>query len=458
MDINKPKTFRFVSYEYLPEKATAYFRYAVDELPFEEKLIFSGARKQLSHGQIDAVQHFLYYVHIAVGISYYKAFIPGIIKVETKPMSELAARFFEDFYFKGLGEFAFKNNLNLENRIRFPFSASAKPRPVSLPLARRTAVPIGGGKDSVVTLETIKRIPESIVGVSVGHHQTIAEIASVAKVPLLEIQRFLSPNLFELNKQGALNGHVPIVGILSFIFLVAAVVYDFDTIAMSNERSANSGNLLYNGKEVNHQWSKSEEFETKFQNLINAELTGEITYFSLLRPLSEFRIASIFSTMTAYHPFFSSCNRGYKITGANDTKWCGECDKCRFVFVALSAFLEKTALLKIFGRDLFLDFSNVDSFKALLGLTGHKPFECVGEFEESQAALYLLAKSPEWKAAPVIQALMRSANENGMDLRDAYEKAIRMKDTGRMPERYREAIYEISRHSGKEHHYLGCGA
>lgn len=457
MDIT-PKTFRFVSYEYIPEKATAYLRYAVDDLPFEEKLIFSGARKRLSQSRIDAVHHFLYYVHLAAGISYYKAFIPGTIKVETKPLTELAARFFEDFYFKGLGEFAFKNKLNLENRIRFPFSDAAKPQRVSLSLARRTAVPIGGGKDSVVTLETLKRIPEPIVGVSVGHHQTIGEIASIAEVPLFEVQRFLSPSLFEFNKKGALNGHVPIVGILSFIFLVAAVVYDFDTIVMSNERSANSGNLLYNGREVNHQWSKSEEFETKFQNLVSAELTREITYFSLLRPLSEFQIASIFSTMTPYHPCFSSCNRGYKITGANDAKWCGECDKCRFVFIALSAFIGKAALLKIFGRDLFSDSANVDSFKELLGIEGHKPFECVGEVEESQAALYLLGQNPEWKAAPVIMALMRSANQKGMNLKESFEKAVQIKDTGRMPGRYREAIHDISRLAGKEHYHLGGGA
>jgi UDP-N-acetyl-alpha-D-muramoyl-L-alanyl-L-glutamate epimerase len=452
-----PKTFRFVSYEYITEKATAYLRYAADDVPFEEKIVFPGANKTLSQGQVDAVHQFLYYLHIAAGISYYKAFIPGIIKVETKPMSELAARFFEDFYFKGLGEFAFKNNLDLRQKINFPISGSAEPLMVSLNLKRRTAVPIGGGKDSVVTLETLKNISEPIVGMSVGHHKTIEEIAMVAKVPLFEIRRFLSPNLFEYNKKGALNGHVPIVGILSFIFLVAAIVYDFDTIAMSNERSANSGNLLHNGKEVNHQWSKSVEFEEKFQNLISEELTQEITYFSILRPLSEFQIASIFSDMKEYHHCFSSCNRGYKITEVNDSKWCGECDKCRFVFLALSPFLGKKKILEIFDRDLFSDISKVDKFKELLGVEGHKPFECVGEFEESQAALYLLAKSPEWKDSPVITELVRCVNQKGIDLNDSFKKAVRIKDTGRMPERYREAINEISRLAGKEYHYLGGG-
>lgn len=456
--ICNPKAFRFVSYEYIAEKATAYLRYAVDEVPFEEKLVFSGANIKLSRHRVDAVHHFLYYLHIAAGISYYKAFIPDQIRVETRPLSELAARFFDDFYLKGLGEFAFKNKMDLGDKIRFPFGDSARPLMTPLNLKRRSAVPIGGGKDSVVTLETLKRITEPVVGLSVGRHKTIEEIAMIAQVPLFVIQRVLSANLFEFNKKGAFNGHVPMVGILSFIFLVAAIVYDFDTIAMSNERSANSGNLLYNGREVNHQWSKSVEFEEKFQHLVSEEMTREITYFSILRPLSEFQIASVFSDMTAYHPCFSSCNRGYKITGANDSKWCGECDKCRFVFLALSPFVEKKALLDIFGRDLFSDTSHLGKFKELLGVEGYKPFECVGEVEESQAALYLLSKRPEWKDAPVVMELMRCANQKGMDLKDSFEKSIRTTDTGRLPERYREAMNELSRLEGKKYPYMGCRA
>lgn len=185
-------------------------------------------------------------------------------------------------------------------------------------------------------------------------------------------------------------------------------------------------------------------------------MTREITYFSLLRPLSEFQIAAFFSKMTAYHQLFSSCNRGYKITGANESKWCGECDKCRFVFLALSPFLAKQTIAGIFGRDLFADMANVDKFKELLGLEGHKPFECVGEYEESQAALYLLAKSPEWQSAPVIWELMRCAKQKRLDLKDSFEKAVRIK-ADRMPERYREAIDEISRLAGKEDRYLGSG-
>ena len=452
------KTFRFASFKFDPQKTTAYLRYAADAIDFEEKLVFAGANQKLNREQIQTLNHFLYYLHIAAGISYYKAFIPDEIKVETRPMSESTARFFEKFYFHGLGEFAFRNNLDLKDRIKFPIGDSAEPNIAPLYLKRRTAVPIGGGKDSVVTLETLKSKKEPLLGVSVGQHNSIEEIAAIAEVPLFQIRRFLSPNLFELNKQGALNGHVPIVGILSFIFLVAAILYDFDAIAMSNERSADSGNMLYKGSEINHQWSKSSDFENTFQHLIKNKLTADITYFSMLRPLSEFQIAQLFATMPKYHQAFSSCNSAYKITASNESKWCCECDKCRFVFLILSPFLGKDELIKIFSRNLFEEKSHSEKYEELLGLKGYKPFECVGEFEESQAALYLINSRPDWADTPVIKNLMKAVNQKKIDLRASFEKARKFSQRHWMPQLYQSAIYETTRIAERKYNYLGGGA
>ena len=433
---SKAKTFRFMSYEYDSEEATAFLRYAVDEINFEEKLIFAGANQKLHPEKIKTLNHFLYYLHIAAGISYYKAFIPDVIKVETRPMSTSTARFFEKFYLNGLGEFAYKNKLDLKNQIKFPFDESTEQRLSVLNLRRRTAVPIGGGKDSAVTLETLKNINEPVVGVSVGHHSSIEEIAAIAEVPLFQIRRFLSPNLFELNKQGALNGHVPIVGILSFIFLVAAILYDFDAIAMSNERSANSGNMLYKGREINHQWSKSSDFENTFQRLIKNELSKGINYFSMLRPLSEFQIAQLFAAVPKYHQAFTSCNRAFKIKDRLSSKWCCECDKCRFVFLILSPFLKKDELIKIFGKNLFGEMTYLEKYKALLGLEGYKPFECVGEFEESQAALYLIQHRLDWAHTPIVKELMQEMSQKKIDLKESFDKASKIKHSHWMPQPY----------------------
>ncbi len=54
-------------------------------------------------------------------------------------------------------------------------------------------------------------------------------------------------------------------------------------------------------------------------------------------------------------------------------------------------------LLKIFGRNLLDEADLAPGFDALLEYRGHKPFECVGEGQESRAALYALSQRAEWR-------------------------------------------------------------
>jgi len=438
------ESFDFVSYEYRPETATASLRYAVGDISFEERLVFVDAPSELSPAQLEAVNHCLYYLHIAAGVSYYKAFLPPRIKVETRPMSKLAAGFFNNFYLKGLGEFAYLNNLDLRNRIHFPYNSDAAPDPAELTLPRVTGVPVGGGKDSSVTLESLKRHKEPIMTLSVGYHRSIDDTAAVADVPLVHIKRLLSPNLFELNKQGALNGHVPVTGILSFIFVIAAVLYGFDTVAMSNERSANIGNLDIDGFKVNHQWSKSEEFEVAFAELLKTEMLPSLQYFSFLRPLSELSIAKIFSELTDYHGSFTSCNKAFRINDRMDARWCGDCDKCRFVFLILAPFLSREALVGIFGSDLLQDKDQLSSFRELLGIQGQKPFECVGEIEESIAALTLLTRHPEWQNNTTISELLEQLHISPTTADSYIKKYLTKNEVSWMPDRYKKVLDAIT--------------
>jgi hypothetical protein len=443
-DPERAECFRFTSYDYNPETATALLRYTIDDIPFEEELVFAQAPQKLSPSQLCAINHCLAYLHIAAGISYYKAFLPRQLIVETRPLSRFAASFFDDFYLKGLGEFAYLNKIDLRDQIKFPYSADVTTSPSELDLPRSTGVPVGGGKDSSVTLELLRRSDEPLTVLSVGHHRAIDETAAVSGAPLVHIKRTLSPNLFTFNKQGAYNGHVPITGILSFIFVIASILYGFDTIVMSNERSANIGNLDMDGFEVNHQWSKSEAFEITFSKLLKTEMLPSLQYFSLLRPLSELSIAKIFADLGEYHGSFSSCNRTFKIEDKLESRWCGDCDKCRFVFLILAPFFRKKDLTGIFGSNLLDDKNQLSSFQELLGLQGQKPFECVGEIEESIAALALLAKHPEWQDNPTVKILTGQLNISS-DTADSYIKKYMTKDEAAlMPDRFKKVLDAIT--------------
>ena len=194
-----------------------------------------------------------------------------------------------------------------------------------------------------------------------------------------------------------MNGHVPITGILSFIMACGAILYEYDSVVMSNEGSASEGNMEFGGIDINHQYSKSLEFELDFESYIKTHVMTDFKYFSLLRPLSETGIACLFSTQAKYFDDFKSCNLNFRIDeGVRQYGWCCTCPKCHFVFLALSPFIEKERLIEIFGGNILADIAQEDGYRELLGLKGHKPFECVGEIEECQNIIKTLSISPEW--------------------------------------------------------------
>ena len=277
---------------------------------------------------------------------------------------------------------------------------------MAIDLPRRTCVPIGGGKDSIVTLECLKRAGEDLVLFSLGDAEPIAACIAAAGLPFFRVHRRLDPALFKLNEQGALNGHVPITGILSAIATACAVLVGFDTVAMSNEHSASAPTLIFDGFGINHQYSKSLEFEVDLADYVARCITPSIAYFSLLRPLAEIEIARRFAQYPKYFDIFRSCNTAFRQSPAErGHHWCGNCPKCRFVFLALAPFVGKDRLIAIFGHNILDDETQADGFAELCGLREHKPFECVGEIHESAAVMAHLGSDPGWRDDAVVRRL-----------------------------------------------------
>ncbi len=402
-DPRSARAFRFVRREYA--NGVAALVYAFDEGPeLVERITFPDV-PALAANRRPGFEAALELLHLVAGISYYKAGVPERIDVEGALPDVPTATFLDALYLHGLGEFAYHNRLDLRGRIRFPHARAGAGAPMrersaaaAAVLPRRTLVPIGGGKDSLVSAEILKAAGEDATAAWVGNSALIAACARRTGLPLLNIGRELSPVLFEYNRGGAWNGHIPVTAINSAILAVAAVLYGFDAIAFSNERSASSATLEYDGQPINHQWSKSWAFERAFADLLAARVCGSLDYYSLLRPLSELAVARRFAALSRYDDVFSSCNRNFRILGPRPAdRWCGQCPKCHFVFLALAPFMPKPRLLGIFGRNLLDDESLAAAFDALMEYRDHKPFECVGEGRESRAAMAALAARAEWR-------------------------------------------------------------
>ncbi|HEX4479682.1 MAG TPA: UDP-N-acetyl-alpha-D-muramoyl-L-alanyl-L-glutamate epimerase [Rudaea sp.] len=395
-DPRKAKAFRFVRHEY--DNGVARLVYAFDNGPdLIERIAFPDA-PPIADTRRPAFDAALRLLHLIAGVSYFKAGVPARIEIVGDAIDTSTASFMDDVYRHGLAEFAYHNKLDLRERIRFPSTEKSAAKAPSIGLPRRTLVPIGGGKDSLVTVEALKRIGEPATAVWVGDSALIAACAQRTELPLLSIKRQLASELFEYNKLGAYNGHIPVTAINSAILVCAAVLYGFDAIAFSNERSASVATLEYDGQEINHQWSKGIAFERDLRAYIEREVAADLDYFSLLRPLSELAVTRAFARVARYDDVFSSCNRNFRIRGERPSdRWCGQCPKCHFVFLALAPFVAKPRLLGIFGRNLLDDIALAPGFDALLEYRDHKPFECVGEGRESRAAMFALSQRPEWR-------------------------------------------------------------
>lgn len=406
-DPRQAQAFRFIRCGYAD--GAAELVYAFDDGPeLVERIRFPDA-PPLPEEREQAFDAALRLLHLIAGVSYYKAGVPTAIEVETGTLDVATAGLLDALYLHGLAEFAYRNGVDLRGRSAFPCS-SAPARDLALQsragtlLQHRTLVPIGGGKDSLVVVESLKSIGVDATAAWVGTSPLIAAVAARTGLPMLNFGRELSPVLFDYNRAGAWNGHIPVTAINSAILACAAVLHGFDAIAFANERSASAATLEYAGQQVNHQWSKGWAFEQMFAAHLRTHVAADLDYFSLLRPFPELAVTRAFAKSgAAYFDVFSSCNRNFRILGPKPAdRWCGQCPKCHFVFLALAPFMPKPRLLSIFGRNLLDDEAQAAGFDALIEYHDHKPFECVGEGAEARAAFTTLAARPEWREDALI--------------------------------------------------------
>ncbi|EEP70683.1 hypothetical protein MCAG_01010 [Micromonospora sp. ATCC 39149] len=412
--LRRMDAFTFPSYSIDLATGEALFDYALTgpdgEQRFTEVITLPLPAEPPSDATVATLGRVLELLHVVAGVSYYKAAAPRRL-VLPAPLGEAAAALVTAVYTKGLAEYAYRNQLPhvLELTPEIPAG--------SVPPAReydnsdlRPLSAVGGGKDSIVSLEALRRAGLDPVPFSVNPNHVIVAVNEASGLAPLAARRRIDPVLFDLNAAGARNGHIPVTAINSLIAVATAVLNRLGPVVMSNERSASDPNLVWNGHEINHQWSKGVEAEGLLRAALAEHAGLTEPYFSLLRSLSELHIARLFAQIDRYDDVVTSCNAAFKLRDASE-RWCRDCPKCRFVFLAMAPFMPRERVVHIFGGDLLADETQIPGYRELLGVDGHKPFECVGEVEESVVALSLLAEQDQWRDAPVVRALVDAVPE-----------------------------------------------
>lgn len=381
------------------------------EFLLEPDIVFRPSVSIPNPGKFDADAIALYAFNLGMveAISYWKSAIPGEFVVEAGVLSATQLRFWYDLFIHGLGEFFYRNDIDFtEPDFLRITSVKNDKETVLTPKSTITGtspdlVLVGGGKDTAVTLGMLKNSGRTIQTMIVNPTPAAQASVAVSGLPAATIiTRVMDPTLMELNSKGYLNGHTPYSAYLAFLGLTVAAIYGNEYVIVSNERSANEGNVMYRGLEVNHQYSKSFRFEELFRAYAADTFYEPASYFSFLRPLNDAQIGLLFATFPEYFGSFRSCN-----VGSKKNIWCGKCPKCAFTYLILSPFVPHAVLIQIFGSDYFQDSMILGHISALVGLTPVKPFECVGTRDEAKLALLLVINRYKKEMREVPEGLLK---------------------------------------------------
>jgi len=331
------------------------------------------------------LQNLVFHIGMIELISYWKTACPKEIRIRPHKLSPAQVDWWKTLYYNGMGEFFHVNGIKPDYNDFAEISGAGEKqlKPFSFQTVPGKMVPVGGGKDSAVTLQLLKDEGYEVVPFAINPRPAIdrtIEAAGLYDKEKIVVERKLDPLMLEMNEKGFLNGHTPFSALLAFYTLLGSYVSGRADIVLSNESSANEPTIPGTG--INHQYSKSYHFEKAFRHYISENISSTFNYHSLLRPLNELQIGKIFSGMKKYHGLFRSCNAGSK-----EDKWCGVCSKCLFTWAILAPFLDEAELKKIFGKEMASDAELAPVLDQLTGRAGEKPFECVGTIDEVNAAM-----------------------------------------------------------------------
>lgn len=389
------------------DELTVIYRFQIPGLSLFEPVWKFPKPTSAKAGQNPLIREMIFSLGMVELISYWKIACPPKVIVKAGKLNQVQIDWWKKLYFYGLGEFFYVNavqDAQIDNFMEISSvflgqeqkeikeeQAETKEEETTPAPGTKILVPIGGGKDSAVTLELLKEAKADSYGYIInprGATLHTADAAGLERNHVICVSRSLDKRMLELNRRGFLNGHTPFSAIVAFSSLIAAKLYHLPYIALSNESSANESTIQ--GSSINHQYSKSFAFEQDFCRYVKSFLPGSSKYFSLLRPLSEFQIAAYFSSCRSYHAVFRSCNAGSK-----KDEWCGHCPKCLFVALILSPFLTMKELENIFGTPIFEDETLISTLEQLVGIQEEKPFECVGSRREVNVAIRLTIRRLE---------------------------------------------------------------
>jgi hypothetical protein len=369
------------------------FRFACGDRVFEPEVTFTGLDPAEAALVADpAAWRIVRALAIVEAASYWKAVASPVIEVGIGDADPAEMAWWASFWQPAMGEFYFRNGIDftapdfLRIRAAASLPAGGAAAPVPRADASRPLVMFSGGKDSLALTYALKDggpVDFFLYNPTASQRALGESLADGGQVT--EVRRAILPELLEMNASGGyLNGHTPYSAYLALAAMLVGYLRGNDVIVAGNSRSDDEPNVeSYLGTSINHQWTKSAQYEVALQDYAARWLTAGPSYCSPLRPLYELQIIRSLTPHMEEYFQTQSCN---KLKGQG---WCQECAKCCWVFLATAALFGRNMAVSKVGGDLFANPALSGLFEAMAGISPGvpKPFECTGTELEVRSAI-----------------------------------------------------------------------
>jgi len=243
-------TYNSFSYEIGDNGLEIIYSFSIDNfVEFNPRIIIPN-HKSIDFNRISdtLLSQLVFNIGMVELISYWKAICPKRVIIKDYRLNPEQISFWQKIYFHGLGEFFYLNgvDVSLDDFMQIEVDENAPDlRIESVDVDESAIIPVGGGKDSVVSLELLKGLDSNIALIMNprGASTATANIAGFEDSTIV-VNRFLDKKLLALNDEGYLNGHTPFSALLAFVSVLSAAVSGKKYIALSNESSANESTVV----------------------------------------------------------------------------------------------------------------------------------------------------------------------------------------------------------------------
>src|ERR1035438_8794817 len=170
------QSFIYEDYEFNQESKKLTLKYSFDSfLTFTEEYFFDFDFVEFDNQLLERSVQVLFFM---AGVSYFKAYPSTTIQIKKGQLDRKVADFFGKTYQNGLGEFFYTNKLDPTARIDFPTNIDQLEVIPETGNNSGLLVGIGGGKDSLVSVELLRKTLDNISTWSVGHRPQLSPFDS----------------------------------------------------------------------------------------------------------------------------------------------------------------------------------------------------------------------------------------------------------------------------------------